>query len=338
VKLISFYIVVTFLLINNIVYSSKIERIDNGYSLVPLSGTYYIPGDFATINDAALSLNLNGISGPVIFNVAANHTETAPSGISAVSPGGIVFGNISGTNATNTITFQKNGVGANPIVTAGLNHFAGGIMDAVIKFIGTDYVTFDLINVRENPLNVTFSVATNNMTEFGFAFFYANTVATANGAQNNTIKNSTITLNTGGTNYQNTFGLFSTTVTSSTNGTGAASVTAIVGSNSNNKLHGNTINNCNFGITVIGSNTPAAMDIGWDIGGSSTLTGNTITNFGIGNGVAASAYQKLGITVQGILVNQIADHNDWRFYWLEWYHGSTITFGIKLQLQYDYSC
>ncbi len=287
-------------------YSSEKDGKNPSLALIPLSGTYFIPGDFATINDAALSLNLNGISGPVLFNVAANHTETAPAGTSAAIPGGIIFGNIAGTTAVNTITFQKNGVGANPHITAGLNHFAGGIMDAIVKIVGTDYLIFDSIDLSENPLNTASTIASNNMTEFGVAFFYA---TTTNGAQNNTFSNCTITLNTGGTNYPNTFGVFSTAATNSINGTSAASINNISGSHSNNKLYGNTIIDANFGIAIVGSNTAAAMDAGWDIGGTSALTGNTITNFGIGNGTTASAYLKLGTTVQGIFVNQIANHN-----------------------------
>lgn len=308
-KLISFYSVLITLLLANVVFSSTPERKNGVLALVPLSGTYAIPGDFATINDAALSLNTNGISGSVIFNVAANHTETAPSGSSATVPGGIVFGVVTGTSATSTIIFQKSGSGANPLVTAGANHFAGGIMDGIIKIIGTDYITFDGIDVQENPLNTATTIASNNMTEFGYGFFYANAIATANGSQNNQILNCTITLNTGSTNYPNTFGIFSTTATTYRNGITAASITNFAGSNSYNKIYGNTINNANFGIVVIGSNSAVAMDSGWDIGGNSSTTGNTISNFGIGNGTAASAYLKLGTVVQGIMVNQIAGHN-----------------------------
>ncbi len=111
-----FFLVVTLVFSADLYSSEKVEK-NPSIALVPLSGTYFIPGDFATINDAALSLNLNGVSGPVVFNIAANHTETAPSGTSATITGGIIFGNIAGTNATNTITFQKNGAGANPKIT-----------------------------------------------------------------------------------------------------------------------------------------------------------------------------------------------------------------------------
>lgn len=302
-KAISFFL----LLFSTVIFASPIDEKNNPPALIPLSGTYSIPGDFASINDAALSLNTNGISGPVLFNVAANHTETAPSGTSTTITGGIIFRIVAGTSATNTITFQKNGTGANPLITAGANHFAGGIMDGVIKIIGTDYLIFDSIDVIENSLNTVFNpISSNNMTEFGFAFFYGNPTATADGAKNNIIRNCNITLNNNGTNYQNTFGIYATCLTSDTNGLNLASITSMAGSNSNNKLYGNIISNANFGITIVGSNTAAAMDTDWDIGGTSTLSGNTILNFGIGNGALTSLYQKIGTSVHGILINQVA--------------------------------
>ncbi|UPQ77697.1 hypothetical protein M0M57_08625 [Flavobacterium azooxidireducens] len=262
---------------------------------MPLSGTYSIPGDYNTISDAAIALNTFGISSSVVFNVAVNHTEIAPAGISALLPGGIVFGSISGTSFTNTIVFQKSGIGTNPIVIAGENHFAGGIMDAVIKFIGSDYITFDGIDVSENPLNSNAVIASNNMTEFGYAFFKA---SNTDGAKNNVIRNCTIKLNTGLSNYQNTFGVYSSTITTAVNGLTLANTTSVLGSNSDNSLQSNVIEGANSGIVVIGSNTAAAMDSGW------VIDGNTITDFGIGNGEANSLYQKLGTTAQGILVNQ----------------------------------
>src|SRR5580658_7407352 len=45
-----------------------------------LSGTYTIPGSYATIAAAVTALNTQGVSGPVIFNCAGGGTETAPSG------------------------------------------------------------------------------------------------------------------------------------------------------------------------------------------------------------------------------------------------------------------
>lgn len=287
-----------FLLTNYFCQSSPLV-LPNPDLLIPLSGTYSIPGDYNTINDAAIALNSFGISGSVVFNVASNHTETAPSGVSALLPGGIVFGSISGTSSTNTIVFQKSGAGANPLVMAGTNHFSGGIMDAVIKFVGSDYITFDGIDVSENPLNTNAVITSNNMTEFGFAFFKA---SNTDGAKNNVIKNCSISLNSMSTNYQNTFGIYSSTITTSINGITVANTTSILGSNSDISLLNNRIFKANNGIVVIGSNTAAAMDSGW------LIDGNIITDFGIGNGEATSAYPKLGSTAQGILLNQVYNY------------------------------
>lgn len=286
--------IVFFFLTNYICQSNPLVIFESN-SLVPLAGTYTIPGDYSTIGDAAIALNTFGISGPVVFNVLADHSETAPLGISATIPGGIVFGSVAGTSSTNTIVFQKSGVGVNPLVIAGENHFAGGIMDAVIKFIGSDFITFDGIDVSENPLNTNATIASNNMTEFGYAFFKA---TNTDGAKNNIIRNCTVSLNTGSTNYPNTIGIFSTTITTAVNGIVSVSNTSILGSNSDNSILLNNISGANLGIAVIGSNTAAAMDSGW------IINENSITNFGIGNGEASSLYHKLGTTTQGILVNQ----------------------------------
>lgn len=286
--------IILLLLTNFICYSNPVIKSELS-AAAPLSGVYSIPGDYNTISEAAIDLNDFGISGWVVFNVQAGHTEIAPSGISSTLPGGITFGSISGASSSNTITFQKSGSGANPLITAGVNHFSGGIMDAVIRIVGTDYITFDAIDVSENPLNTIADIASNNMTEFGYAFFKA---SNTDGAKNNSIKNCVITLNTGSTNYQNTFGVFSTTITTSINGLTLSNVTNVLGSNSDNLLLQNTIEGANSGIVVIGSNTAAAMDAGW------VINGNTISGLGIGNGEATSAYQKLGTTVQGILINQ----------------------------------
>ncbi|HTO36467.1 MAG TPA: hypothetical protein VLZ72_09515, partial [Flavobacterium sp.] len=206
--------IILLLLTNFICYSNAVIKSESS-AVAPLSGVYSIPGDYNTISEAAIDLNDFGISGWVVFNVQAGHTEIAPSGISSTLPGGITFGSISGASSSNTITFQKSGSGANPLVTAGVNHFSGGIMDAVIRIVGTDFITFDAIDVSENPLNTIADIASNNMTEFGYAFFKASNM---DGAKNNSIKNCVITLNTGSTNYQNTFGIFSTTITTSING------------------------------------------------------------------------------------------------------------------------
>lgn len=85
----------------------------------------------------------------------------------------------SGTIA-NTITFQKFGLGANPIVRR-----AGTIndTDAVIKLSGVDYYTFDGINFEQSGTSAT------NYVEYGI---YLKAIAPNDGVRNNTFKNGVI--------------------------------------------------------------------------------------------------------------------------------------------------
>ena len=60
-------------------------------------------------------------------------------------------------------------------------------------------------------------------------------------------------------------------------------VTASSGSHSNNRFYGNTIQNCNIGISLIGYAAPSPFlfaDANNDVGGNSILSGNQILNFG----------------------------------------------------------
>lgn len=76
-----------------------------------LTGTKNIPGDYATVNTAVNALNGVGVgAGGVIFNIAANYTETIAATISLTATG----------TAANTIVFQKDPstTGANPVIIA----------------------------------------------------------------------------------------------------------------------------------------------------------------------------------------------------------------------------
>ena len=64
--------------------------------LAQLSGTYTVPGDYATIQAAADDLETQGVSGAVIISIATNtYNETVD-----VDP-------IGSASAVNTITFQS---------------------------------------------------------------------------------------------------------------------------------------------------------------------------------------------------------------------------------------
>ena len=124
-------------------------------------------------------------------------------------------------------------------------------MDRMIALIGSDFVTFNAIDLQEAASNTD---ATTTM-EYGYGLFKA---SATDGASNNTISNCVITLNrvnttapTTGPAFQGSNGiallvcaqlLMQTTIT----------VTATSGASSNNKFYSNTIQNVNNGICMSG--------------------------------------------------------------------------------------
>lgn len=260
----------------------------------PISGTKNIPGDYSSISDVISKLNANGIgAGGVTVNVNAGSifNETPP----ALTATGTIG---------NPIIFQKSGIGVNPIVTAtGTGNFGPtstgsvtGTGDGVIVIGGSDYVTFDGIDVQIGNF-----VGTSSCIEAGYLI--RNSSAT-DGAQNNTIKNSNIILNRTVVSTSAN-GIFQSVSTSQ----GGVTPTSAAGANSSNKYLNNTITNAYNGIGLIGNatfpdagnevsnNIVGADYVGTpagDIGGGSTATygiqagsqnnvkviGNTIRNIG----------------------------------------------------------
>jgi len=249
-----------------------------------LSGTYLVPGPtYTSIATVIDSLNILGVNGPVTINVAANYIENAPDG-------GYTLYSIPGASATNQITFQKSGAGINPLIMSYIGNATptSAFQDGIWRFEGADYVTIDGIDLIDRN---TSNPAT---MEFGYGFFKADGT---NGCQNNTIKNCVITLNAmnnavgSGAAVDGSRGIDMVNASTRTHTTSLVATT-IDGSNSNNKFYGNTIQNCNIGIALIGyvgvSPFPFS-DRGNDLGGSSAATGNTIRNFGGGGNLSASA-------------------------------------------------
>lgn len=143
---------------------------------LPLSGTYVIDntgaGQYQSFYEAINDLSCKGIGGSVIFNVTAGQTFNETNELNCLQTG----------SSTNTITFQKSGTGANPIVRR-----IGTIndTDAVIKLMGVDYYTFDGINIEQN------GTTPGTYVEFGF---YLKALPPNNGVQNNVFKNGVISL------------------------------------------------------------------------------------------------------------------------------------------------
>lgn len=259
-----------------------------------LTGTKMIGADYPSVAAAITALNGAGVgAGGVTFNVPSGWTETAPAGGFTITASG---------TAANPIVFQKAGGGANPTFTASAAQAAGSLTDAVFKLVGADYVTLDRFTLQENAANLNSTPASNNMTEWGVALLCA---SPTNGAQNNTIRNCTISLNR---NYLNTFGIYGNARHSATDPVTVAEATSAAGANSGNRVHANAISNVNFGIVFIGAGTTiAAIDTGNDVGGSSAATGNTLTNWG--GGSAPSAYVSLSAANFGICLNQQINDN-----------------------------
>lgn len=257
-------------------------------------GNYSIPGCFPTVASAVTYLNANGVSGTGIvqFDVASGHVETAPTtGILLNGVG--TTGNLATGNSSLAIVFKKSGTGANPKIIAPL-WAAGGNTNGIVKIIGGDYITFDGFTLEENAGNTVVATgATNTVTEIGFGLFLG---ANTNGAQNNTIKNCTVTLNA---NYPNSIGIFSTSSSSATNSGLIATTSA--GTNSFNTIQSNTISNVAYGIYFICQPVTATVtESGNVFGGSSAALGNTIT-FGNATVSTASWTRFSGIVTGGIV-------------------------------------
>ena len=227
-----------------------------------LTGTKTIPGDYATIAAAVVDLNTQGVgSGGVTFNVAAGYTESTTADITITATG----------TAGNAIVFQKSGVGANPLITrtdAGLNTTTtlGGLGDAIIRLDGTDYITFNGIDVTAADQGIEYGYLTHKPSDI-------------DGCQFVTITNCVVSMTKGTSGY--VMGIYignGTILVSSATG---VTVTASSGINSDIIITGNTIQNVHAGVYVRGSSATGFSDNNVIIGQSGA--GNIIQNYGGGN-------------------------------------------------------
>ncbi|HNE46294.1 MAG TPA: hypothetical protein PLM27_08990 [Chitinophagales bacterium] len=248
------------------------------YTVLPsigFCGSYYIPSTcYPTINSFVTALNAGTVGCSVICYVAAGHTETAPAG-------GI---NLTQTGtAVKTITFIKNGAGANPIIYAPVGTVsivaASTVADGVFSLNGSDYITIDGIDIIDN--NTTGAT----MMEYGYALFKA---SNTDGCQNNTIKNCAITLNNNNSwtgaplNFE--FGATGIMMrnTARTALTTLFTITGVSGRSDNNQFYGNTITNVINGFVLSGYNDVTSPYTYYDqnnyvgVGG----LGNTIEKYG----------------------------------------------------------
>jgi hypothetical protein len=244
-----------------------------------IAGSFTVPGSFPTIAAAINTLNTLGVAGPVTINVNAGYTETAPLG-------GYKLYNIPGASATNQVYFQKNGVGSNPLISA----YSGGtatptslVQDGVWWMIGSDYITIDAIDITDP------NTSNPSTMEFGYGMYKA---SATDGCQYNTIKNCAVTLRLvngvagAGIAANGSRGIEIMAGTSTSNFVSLV-ITSALGTNSYNNILANKIYSCHVGIAVMGFGAPSPYTFSDrlnDVGGISAATGNTIVNYGGGNG------------------------------------------------------
>jgi trimeric autotransporter adhesin len=239
-------------------------------------GTYSGAGAF---NAAINALNSGGaFTGPVQVNIPAGSSYTLT---------GKATLTVSGTSA-NPLVIAKSGAGINPIITAYVGAVSSApalTADGMFVLSGTDYLTLDGIDFQENSANTT--VITQ--MEYGIALAKA---SAGDGAQYNTITNCKVSLNrlngaswtAPGHNGSVGIGIFNSLSTTH------AALTPLTagGSNSNNTISNNIVEQCHSPIVLAGFAAttgvgafPTASSFLGDLNNS--VTGNTIVNFGGGN-------------------------------------------------------
>ncbi len=232
---------------------------------IPISGTKTIGGtnpDYTNFTDAIFGLNSIGVgSGGVTFNIrSGSYAEM------------IALNTIPNCSQMNPVVFRKESG------TVTLTPVATSATEAAVKLNGTDWVTFDGIDVADNSSG-------SNFIEYGY--WLTNASAT-NGAQNITIQNCRIALHR---QYASN-GVYSRF---------SFNPTSTLGTQSNNKFYNLKITNCRSGIYLSGYNDEALSDAGNEVGSTNpslsfadrlTIGGtDTVGGPGTGYGIYTS-YQK----------------------------------------------
>lgn len=269
------------------------------------------PSLAASYTDLASALTdvnaITAMTGPVTLTLAAG-AETAPAS-------GFVLGSASLNavlSSTNTLTISATSATVVLNAPVGTSTPGSATPDGIFKITGADYVTISGITFTDG------NAANPATMEFGIGLFK---LGATDGAQNNIIQNCTFNMqrinNATGTSpmVEGSVGILIINSTATT-ATTAITPTAASGTNSNNKIYGNTINGGNYGIVLsgyaatVGYPLPPLGDVNNDIGGAgsaSATTGNTILNFGGGaatNPAAAiRALNQWGLNISNNTIN-----------------------------------
>ncbi|MBL0181984.1 MAG: hypothetical protein IPP96_06680 [Chitinophagaceae bacterium] len=254
---------------------------------------------YPSLSAALTDLNaVTVMTGPVVLTCDAGTSETAP--IKGFVLGSATLNPV--LSATNTITINK--TGGTVTINAGVGTANGPSTtpDGMLYLNGADYVTIDGLTFTDgNTLTATVAM------EFGVALFKLNA---GDGCNNNTIQNCTFNMQRINNNAGSTPMLDGSWAIEVLNSTAAAATTALTptnggtlatnGTNSGNRFYTNTINSGNGGIGFGGyaatlgvgpapNATTFLGDLGNDVGGTSSGTGNIILNFGGGAATSPSA-------------------------------------------------
>gem|GEM_PF-5892695 len=219
-----------------------------------------MPADYPTLAAAVSWLNNQTINDNYVINVSASHTESVTAPILFTATGSAEF----------SLTIQKYGEGANPLVTRTdtgtiSTTTIGGSGDSVIRMEGSDYVTWDGIDVAANESTI----------EYGYLTFKPNGT---DGCQHDTIQNCTVTMNKGSSACVT--GIYIGNGTTLPNGGLGVTVTADSGRNQFITISGVTVQNVHAGIFCRGSSTTGYPDTDITIGEAGAP--NLIHNFGGG--------------------------------------------------------
>ena len=249
-------------------------------SATALSGIYTINNtsstsgtNYTNFRDAITDLNIKGTSSPVTFSVNSGQTfqEDAPA----------IFA--SGTT-TDAIQFVKSGSGNNPVIKP-----TGGAspIDAGITISGGDYIIFDGVDITE---------ALGSAVEYGY---YIVSASKTNGAQNNTIKNTSISLNKTNTS---SFGIYQSAKYDPTH--------VNTDANNYNKYYNLTIKNVYGGIYLLGYNA-SNYDIGCEVGNMlSSSSFNSIGDSKTANDIGGSGTGAYGVGIRIKNQNSIKVYNN----------------------------